>query len=361
MKTDMRRRAIWAIAGSLLGFLMTPAVVAEEYFDRYGLSASSPPVDVGIQPLGHPSGVISAVMQRDRLLQSALADAGHPLKTHPFRRGADMLGLLDDHRLEAGLIGDMPSILVAAKGGVWVVGLVKQSSTAIVAKGGLQVAGLAGKRIAYVPASSAHYTLLQGLASAGLGEKDVRLVAMGVEEMPDALARGEIDAFAAWEPAPSIALGRGEQNRIVFRGVSTDYFLLDRKFERQAPEAARLLVAGFVRALEWMRRSQGNAEKAARWALADGQAFSGREAGVSAAQVAAITRREILNVPSAPAIPRTPDAPPLRSEFLFLQQLAKLPANGTWENVAAAFTYNGLSQVMLESKKYKLGVFDYPE
>lgn len=333
---------------------------ADDYFDHYGLTEASPALDLGVQPLGYPSGVISAVMRRDRLLRAALEKAGHPLQAHPFRRGADMVGLLGGRRLEAGLLGDMPTILAAAGGGMWIAGLVKQSPTAIVAGGDATVRGLAGKRIAYVPASSAHGTLLQGLASAGLGERDVTLVEMGIDAMPDALARGDIDAFAGWEPAPALALAASERNRIVFRGQSSDYLVIERDFERRAPEAARLLVAGFVRALEWMRRSQQNVEQAARWGMADGKAFSGKTPAPTVAQVVAITRREILNVPSAPAIPLAPGAaPPLRNEFELLRTLGKLPAGGKWESLAAAFSYDGLARVLSEPRKFALHSFDY--
>lgn len=149
--------------------------VAEEYFDRYGLTSASPSVDLGIQPLGYPSGVISAVMRHDRILKRTLAESTQPLATHPFKRGADMLALLADARLEAGLLGDLPTIGAASLGSVWIVGLVKQTSTAIVARDALQVSALAGQRIGYVEASSAHYTLLQGLGSVGLGETQVQL------------------------------------------------------------------------------------------------------------------------------------------------------------------------------------------
>lgn len=343
-----------------LGFLPTLAT-AQSYFDRYGLVANSPAVDLGIQPLGYPSGVISAVMQHDRILKAALAQSGQPLKTHPFRRGADMVALLTDHRLEAGLLGDMPTILAAATASVWIVGLVKQTSTAIVAKGDTQVRGLSGKRIGYVEASSAHHTLLQALASAGLNESRVKLVALGVDEMPEALARGDIDAFAAWEPAPSIALGQSDKVRIVSRGLSTDYFVIEQHFEKQSPEAARHLVAGFVRAIEWMRRSQRNVEKAATWAMADAQALSGKVGTISVAQIASITQREILNIPSAPVVLKSAGAPPLMKEFLFLSGLGKMPPGGTWDNVDAAFNYDGLAQVMADPRKFQLTSFNYED
>ena len=334
---------------------------AEEYFDRYGLSPLSPTVDLGVQPLGYPSGVISAVMQRDRILKKALIDARQPLKTHAFLRGADMLSLLAAHKLESGLLGDMPTILSTSTGNVWVVGLVKQTSTAIVAKGNVQVADLAGKRVAYVPFSSAHYTLLQGLASAGLNETQVKLITLRADEMPAALERGDIDAFAAWEPGPSMAMSNSDKNRIVFHGQSTDFFVIDRDFENRQPETARLLAAGFFRAIEWMRRTQDNLDRAARWVRKDGEALSGKPITIPIVQIGAITRRDILNIPSAPVILASPGAAPLENEYKFLAKLDKLPAGAKIENVFAAFKYDGLARVLADAKKYQLRNFDYDD
>lgn len=362
MTVHFKRLAPRLLLIGMLGHAALQAAEAEKYFDRYGLTPASAALDLGVQPLGTPSGVISAVMLRDRLLRSALVNAGKPLKAHAFRRGADMVALLGDDRLEAGLLGDMPTILAASANQVLVVGLVKQAATAIVASGDTQVRGLAGKRIGYVPESSAHSTLLQGLASSGLTENDVKLVALGVDEMPDALARGDIEAFSAWEPAPSVALGRSDKNRVVFRGLSSDYFVINRDFEKNSPEAARLLVAGFVRAIEWMRASPRNLEAAARWAVADSQTFAGKVSAVTAQQIRVITRREILNIPSAPVILVAPGAPPpLKSEYEFLEKLGKLPAKARWDNVASAFRYDGLGRVQSEPSKFKVHSFDYEE
>ena len=340
---------------------VAPALHAQEYFERYGLVPDSASVDLGAQPMGYPSGVISAVMARDRLLRQALEKLQQPLKTHAFRRGADMVGLLDARRLEAGLLGDMPTILAASTGSIWIVGLVKQTSTAIVAKGATRVQELRGKRMGYIEASSAHYTLLQGLASAGLDASQVKLVPVQIDAMPDALERGEIDAFAGWEPAPSIALRKDEKNRIVFRGQSSDYFVIEKAFSKRSPEAARQLVAGYLRAIGWMRLSQLNLEKAANWVLADGAAFSGRTPPSTAGQIASISRRELLDIPSAPALVFSPGAPPLKKEFQFLSRLGKLAPAARWENVEAALSYDGLARVMADPKKYPVGSHDYDD
>ena len=346
------------LAWVLSAFFARPALAAE-YYDQYVLTPASAELNIGIQPHGYPSGVISAVMSHDRIMQNALARLASPLKMHPFQRGADMLSLLADQRLEAGFLGDVPTILAAARGDIWIVGLVKQTSTSIVAKNETQTRKLAGKRIAYVENSSAHHTLLQGLKAAGLSEADVKLVNMRIDEMPDALEAGKIDAFAAWEPAPTSALARSNKNHTVFRGLSADYFVINRAFEQRSPETARILIAGYVRAIEFMRRSQKNVEIAAKWAIADAQDFSAKAGEIAPSQVIAITRRDILNIPSAPAILAPPGSPVLLSEFKFLKERGKIPADGQWENITEALGYRGLSQVMSEQRRYEIGTFDY--
>jgi NitT/TauT family transport system substrate-binding protein len=299
-------------------------------------------------------------MLRDRVLRQALESIGYPLKIHPFKRGADMVSLLADDRLKAGLLGDMPTLLSAAGGQVLVVGLVKQTSTSIVTSGIAQIRGLKYRRIGYVPISSAHHTLLQGLASAGLGEADVQLVPLGVDEMNPALSRGEIDAFSAWEPAPSLALAQHERNRVIFRGLTTDYFVVNRAFEKRSPEAARLLVAGFYRSIQWMRASQRNQELAAQWVLADGQQWTGKASAATTAQIVGITRRDLLAIPSAPVILRDAGGTqPLQREYEFLERLGKIAAPAKWDNVADAFRYDGLGKVLADPNKYQLRDFDY--
>lgn len=332
-------------------------------------SPVSPALDLGTQPLGYPSGVISAVIARDRILRNALAAANEPLQIHPFRSGAEMVALLADGRLEAGLLGDMPTLLAACTGQVRIIGLVKQATTMLIAKGTKQVQDLAGKRIGYVAESSAHLALLQGLATAGLGEDQVRLVPLPIDAMPAALDDGTIEAFAAWEPAPAIALSHSRENRIVFQTPSADYFVIGQTFASRSPEAALQLTASLVRALDWLRRSRDHREQAARWTLADAAAFSGPSPSISppvsppisVAQLVTITQRDILTIPSAPAIQRRPDRAPLQSEFKFLERRGKLPAGATWAGVVAAFDDDEIAQVLAAPWHYQLGTFDYAD
>jgi hypothetical protein len=151
------------------------------------------------------------------------------------------------------------------------------------------------------------------------------------------------------------------KNSIVFRGLSSDYFVIERSFAQRSPEASDALIAGYLRAIEWMRRSQKNIELAAAWTKADAEQLTGKPGTLPIAQIVAITRREILNVPSAPAILSNPNAPPLKTEFDFLSGQKKIPANGLWKNVETALSFNGLARIMAEKRKFQINTFDYAE
>lgn len=331
------------------------------YAATYAYDTTGAGLDLGVQPLGYPSGMFSSIMARDQTLRHALERLGLGLRLHPYLKGFDMIDLVDGARLEGALLGDMPTILTAVANEVAIIGMVKQTFSSVVAREFGQIGELKGKRIGNAAGSSAHHALLRGLRSAGLSEMDVTLVAVDVGDMPAALAAGTIDAFAAWEPAPSIALRGGSQFKVIYRGVSTDYFVLARSFLLRHPEAAREVIASFVRALNWMGSSREALLQSCEWAMADGTAFIGKPQNTTAEQAAAIVRREILEVASAPVIPRrgAGGQEMLESEFLFLRELGKIPADTQWSRVAASFSRDLLLEVLEKPGRYRLAGFDY--
>jgi sulfonate transport system substrate-binding protein len=60
---------------------------------------------------------------------------------------------------------------------------------------------LRGRKIATSLNSSAHFNIVKTLRGVGLSEKDVTVVGMPPNDMPAALARGDVDAVSIWEPA----------------------------------------------------------------------------------------------------------------------------------------------------------------
>jgi hypothetical protein len=65
---------------------------------------------------------------------------------------------------------------------------------------------LRGKRIATSLNSSAHFYIVKTLRGVGLSEKDVTVVGMLPNDMPAALARGDVDGVSIWEPAAERSL-----------------------------------------------------------------------------------------------------------------------------------------------------------
>lgn len=344
----------------LVCFAGVAAGAEDVVYDGYDLAPRDQGVDIGVQPLGYPTGLVGAAMGRDRILRRALNPLGHDLNTFAFRRGPDIVERLDGQHLEAGLVGDMPTIAAIAGGDTLVAGIVKLSSSSIVSREAGLVESLRGRRIAYVEGSSAHHTLLEGLSSAGLSEADVTLVPMDVNDMPAALGSGTVSAFAAWEPAPSIALSQHASHRIVFRGRSTDYLLLSRAFDAAHPQAARQVIAALVRAIRWMQLSRTNIETAARWAIADGAKLTGRPTRASVAQAVDITRAELLDVPAIPMIPASAHGMHgLGGKLTLLQRLGKVPNTINSDQIERAFSYTGLHDVLTDPAKYRLNNFDY--
>ena len=146
-----------------------------------------------------------------------------------------------------------------------------------------KVEELAGKRIGYVPGSAQDILLRLSLRQRGLSvEKDVKLVKVGFGDMPNALERGDIDAFSGAETGPSVALLRGRSRtvqkpydtpmgkiNIVF---GTSQALLDRD-----PELCRTLVLTHARATNHLEQNPGE------WARATTKAWGAKLGAVELA------------------------------------------------------------------------------
>ena len=353
------RRFLCLAVMLMLGLLSNNAF-AEEYFDRYPISVEAKQIDLGVQPMAYPLAFISSVMQRDLRLRAELKAGGYSLSTFPYRKGNDMVALMGDGKLEGAMLGDMPTINSAVRTPIAIVGLGKRNFSSVVSRGYSRIEQLRGKKMGYSPGSSSHFVLLRGLEGAGLRPEQVTLVKLEPTAMPEALERGDVDAFSAWEPTPSISLATNPKNKAIFRGMSTDWFALSQDFVDQHPDAAMSLVAAYARSIAWMRQSSANVRKAAAWVLADGEAFLGSPPKVSLDQAVRIVRKDLLDVAGAPAVPKMiDDAPPLSREFAFLRAQDLLIPGAEEVSLTRAFKFDGLKTVLSAPEKYKLYHYDY--
>ena len=121
------------------------------------------------------------------------------------------------------------------------------------------LADLKGKRVMLPRNTSANYYLVAMLRTVGLTEDDVELVPLppdqgeqtGMDQMSDALQRGDVDAISIWEPEPDDAIKQLGEDAIVFqdRSVYREVFNLHARAADLADPEKRRSIVEFVRAV----------------------------------------------------------------------------------------------------------------
>ena len=115
--------------------------------------------------------------------------------------------------IDFGTFGIAASIQgAAAREPLVVVGAVCNRGMGIVARKDSEISSLKdlrGKRVAIWPGSTQEVFVLDRLRMEGMSVRDITPVRVSFSEMHAALARGDVDAYAGAEPAPSISLSTG--------------------------------------------------------------------------------------------------------------------------------------------------------
>ena len=122
-----------------------------------------------------------------------------------------------------------------------------------------KLSDLKGKRVIVPRLTSAHYYLVAMLESAGLKEEDVTIVTAGAPQAgqpaskfrsAEALARGDADVIATFEPEPAIAVQKLGKDAIVLQNkkVYREAFNLNARASDLADPEKRRAIVAFVRA-----------------------------------------------------------------------------------------------------------------
>ncbi len=330
-------------------------------YSKYPFGQKDNIVDIGIQPIGVPIGVTGELIMRDKILRKALAEQGLELRFHLFLKGADLNFFLKRGDLEAGMGGDMPAVTMAAVSNILVTSLAKQGYTSFVTRKYMLMKELKGKRIGYPYGSNAHYSLLNAILSVGLNERDIQMVKLNVNEMPDALAEDRIDVFVAWEPISTLALAKYNDFVVIHRSLSTSYLYFDGALVERNLEAVRQIVASQIRSIIWVNQGSENLNNACRWKLETEQSFTGKKSILTEVQTAKLYLDGLMGISSVPLIPEQDllKSGRLYKEFEFLRKLDKIPSSVNWERVYNSFDNRVLKHVAANSVKYMLDEFMY--
>ncbi|HEB73082.1 MAG TPA: hypothetical protein ENI77_10735 [Nitrospirae bacterium] len=330
-------------------------------YSKYKFNNSENIINIGIQPLWAPTGLITEAIRRDNVLRSALSGLGLSIRLYPFLKGDDVNFFLNRGDLDAGIGGDMPALTAAAAFDVTISSLIQYGYTSIVANHHMLLIDLRGRSIGYAYGSNAHYGLLNALEYEAITKDDVDLLPMDVTLMPESLHKREIFAFSAWEPTPTIALNKYSDMVVIHRSLSTGYLYFRKSFSDKNPQGVRQLIAAEIRAIRWMQEDRRNLRLASQWALSGGKGVSGGKLGVTVEQNVDLAVNDILGVASSANIPKKllADDGALNKEFRFLKAIGKIPVNIGWERVRDSFDMQTARQIVANQNKYFLNRFKY--
>jgi len=119
------------------------------------------------------------------------------------------------------------------------------------------LADLSGKRVGIKKGTSTYGGFLAALSAAGIPAGAITVVNLSPSILPEALAAGSIEAFAASEPTPSMGELKGGRELMTFGGLGNRYpimllaqndFLTNREADTLAFMQALKTAEGFVRA-----------------------------------------------------------------------------------------------------------------
>lgn len=140
-----------------------------------------------------------------------LADAPYKVEFSTFTAGPPLVEAASAGGIHLAQVGNTPAVFGAAAGAnIKVVGALEatgKGDAILVAKDSPvgAVADLKGKKVAVTKGSSANANLLLHLKKAGLSLQDIEPIYVAPADGYAALTRGEVDAWAVWDPYTAIA------------------------------------------------------------------------------------------------------------------------------------------------------------
>jgi len=330
-------------------------------YSNYTFGESPDVIDIGIQPLWLPPGIITEVMRHDTILKQALSSQGKEVRFHQFLKGADVNYFLGRGNLEVGVGGDMPALGAVSHHNAKVASMIQQGFCSIVARKHIQISDLQGEKVGVPYSSNAHFALIAALSGVNLTINDITPVFMDVTKMPEALENKDIYAYTAWEPTPSVSLNTFDDHIIIHKGLSTGYLYFSNAFYRKNPELAKELVAAQIRAMHWIRLNRSNLRKACKWAMTAASSLSKHQMNLTESTFMQLAENDLLGHASSGLIPESDltDSSSLAKEFTFLQKLDVVPTSLKWSDAVQNFDRAIIVEVLRDGERFKIKKTDY--
>ncbi|MEE3717676.1 sulfonate ABC transporter substrate-binding protein [Tumidithrix elongata RA019] len=214
-------------------------------------SASSSPAKARVLRVGYQkSGSLNLLKHRGDF-EKRLKTLGVSVTWTEFPSGPPLLEGIAVGSIDLGQTGDAPPIFSQANGAAIV--YIGQSDKSPDSVGLLippdsdvkSVADLKGKKIAFAKGSSAHYFIVQALASAQLTLNDVTPVYLQPPDARAAFEKGDIDAWAIWAPFYAGA-EKGAKAKLLVDGKGLtpfrEFYLAAQSFTDKNPDLVPVII-----------------------------------------------------------------------------------------------------------------------
>lgn len=333
-------------------------------YSQYTFNQDDTILNIGIQPLYLPTGIIFEALKRDTILAAALLQLNRKIRYFPFLKGADLNFFLRKGLLDGGVGGDMPALSASSTLDLFIPVRLQKGNASIVSAKPMLTNDMKGRRIAYPLGSIAHYFLLDLLQSAGISKNEVTLIPMEVSSMAEALHDRKIDAFSAWEPTVASAMKQYPEFYIPYRKITTGYLYFSQDVVTTNQEAVSHILAAVIRAIRWMKSDLEPLVFACQWNIMEMEQLTGEKSFLTANEIAKLALQDIFRYSSLnnSIVFQTKNArlkDVLHEEYKFLLSLDKIPEKRNWEQVFNSFDDSLILEILSSPRKYHLNEFDY--
>lgn len=154
-------------------------------------------------------------MQVARAAKTFDAATGWTIEWRTFGSGTEVIAAMASGDVQVAELGSSPLAIGASQGVDYQLFMIAQglgTAESLIAKadsGITKLEDVKGKRIAVPVGSTAHYSLMGGLAHAGIAETEVTIINLASDQIAAAWDSGQVDAAFIWEPVQNQILQTG--------------------------------------------------------------------------------------------------------------------------------------------------------
>ncbi len=219
--------------------------------------------------IGYQKNGVLVIARQQAVLEKRLANSGITVKWVEFTNGPPMLEAMNAGSIDFGQVGDTPPIFAQAAGAA----IVYAAGQAITNGQGIlvpkdspirSVAELKGKRIGLTKGSSAHNVTIATLEKFGVSFNDITPVYLAPPDAAAAFSRGNIDAWAIWDPYFAIGETRGN-GRILIEARDVEktnaFYLANRDFAARQGKLLNEVIATLAETAQWAEANRGSVAK----------------------------------------------------------------------------------------------------